>query len=83
MFIPTTATHKILKLRQDIRLVAGGTSAGKTISILQVLIDTAQSRHNLLIDTVSETMPHMRGGAMLDFENIMKEQGYWKEEALE
>jgi len=80
MFIPTTATHKILKLRQDIRLVAGGTSAGKTISILQVLIDTAQSRHNLLIDTVSETMPHMRGGAMLDFENIMKEQGYWKEE---
>ena len=76
-YIATTSTHKILKLRQDIRLVAGGTSASKTVGILQVLIDTAQSRKNLLIDAVSETMPHMRGGAMLDFENIMKAQNYW------
>lgn len=80
MYQATTATRRILELRKDLRLVAGGTSAGKTISILQALIDTAQVRRNLLIDVVSETMPHMRGGAMLDFENIMKEQRYWEDE---
>lgn len=78
-YIATTATKKILQLRKDIRLVAGGTSASKTVGIVQVLIDTAQSRKNLLIDVVSETMPHMRGGAMLDFEMILKGQGYWDE----
>lgn len=82
MYIATTATHKLLKLKKNIRLVAGGTSASKTVGILQVLIDIAQSSTlkdsgGLPIDVVSETMPHMRGGAMQDFENIMKAQGYW------
>ena len=85
MYIATTATHKLLKLKQDIRLVAGGTSASKTIGILQILIDIAQSSSledsgGLPIDVVSETMPHMRGGAMQDFENIMKSHGYWVDE---
>lgn len=83
-YIATTATRKVLGLRKTIRLIAGGTSASKTISILQVLIDIAQSSTladsgGLPISVVSETMPHMRGGAMLDFENIMKSQGYWDE----
>jgi phage terminase large subunit len=78
-YLPTTALNKVLALKKDFRLVAGGTSASKTISILQVLIDTAQSRKDILIDVVSETMPHMRGGAMLDFENIMKAHNYWDE----
>jgi phage terminase large subunit len=81
-FQPTTALSKILALRRLIRLVAGGTSASKTITILTVLIDIAQSStlddsQGLPIDVVSETMPHMRGGAMQDFENIMRSQGYW------
>lgn len=76
-FTETTALNKVAVLRKDFRLVAGGTSASKTISILMTLIDTANIRKNILIDIVSETMPHMRGGAMLDFENIMKSFGYW------
>lgn len=32
---------------------------------------------NELISVVSESYPHLLGGAMLDFENIMKAQGYW------
>lgn len=84
-YIATTATHKILALRKNIRLIAGGTSASKTIGILQVLIDIAQSStledaQGLPIDVVSETMPHMRGGAMQDFENIMRSHGYWVED---
>jgi len=82
VFQLTTATRKILALRKNIRLIAGGTSASKTIGILQILIDIAQSStvedsYGLPIDVVSETMPHMRGGAMADFENIMRSHGYW------
>ncbi len=29
---------------------------------------------------VSESYPHLEGGAKLDFENIMKDRGYWEDE---
>lgn len=77
MYVATTATHKILRLTKRIRAVAGGSSASKTISILLILIDYAQSNDNELISVVSESMPHLRKGAMRDFENIMVAQGYW------
>lgn len=79
-FLPTTATNKVFALRNRIRAVAGGTSASKTISILVWLIDYAQSTHNELITVVSQSYPHLLGGAMLDFETIMKSQNYWKDE---
>ncbi len=78
----TTATHKVLGLKKRIRAVSGGTSASKTISILMVLIDYAQSTKTpKLISVVSESIPHLKRGAMRDFENILKEQGYWDESA--
>lgn len=76
----TTATRKLLSLKKRIKVVAGGTSAGKTISILQILIDYAQSSENELISVVSESFPHLRRGAMRDFLNIMQEQGYFKDD---
>lgn len=81
MFIPTTATRRLLRLKKRIRGVAGGTSAGKTISILQILIDYAQSTKGELISVVSESFPHLRRGAMRDFLNIMQSQGYFKDDA--
>lgn len=78
-FSDTTATRKIFQLQKRIRAVAGGTSASKTISILVWLIDYAQSTKGELISVVSESYPHLLGGAMLDFENIMKSQGYWND----
>lgn len=78
----TTATKRIFDLRKRIRAVSGGTSASKTISILIWLIDycqTPQSRPKLCT-VVSESSPHLMGGAVLDFEGIMKDRGYWKEE---
>lgn len=78
-FQNTTATKKIFQLRKRIRAVAGGTSASKTISILVWLIDYAQSTKGELISVVSQSYPHLLGGAMLDFENIMKAQGYWED----
>jgi len=83
MYLATTATRKLLSLNKRIRVVAGGTSAGKTISILQILIDYAQStapNKPELISVVSESFPHLRRGAMRDFLNIMQSQGYFKDD---
>lgn len=78
-YIATTSTKKLLTLRKRIRVVAGGTSAGKTISILQILIDYAQSTENKLISVVSESYPHLKRGAIRDFVNIMEAQGYFND----
>ncbi len=79
-FIDTSATRKVFELRKRIRAVAGGTSASKTISILVWLIDYCQSTRNELCSVVSESYPHLEKGAMLDFENLMKDRNYWKDE---
>lgn len=50
----------------------GGTSSSKTHSILQLLIDMAKFRTKpLLISVVSESLPHLRKGAIRDFKKIM------------
>jgi len=79
-FTETTALHKIARLRKRIRGVSGGTSASKTISILMWLIDYAQTREGELISVVSESIPHLKRGAMRDFLNIMQQQHYYKED---
>lgn len=80
-FSDTTATKKVFSLKKRIRAVSGGTSASKTISILVWLIDYCQSTKNInkIAKVVSESVPHLKAGAMLDFENIMKDRGYWDE----
>lgn len=80
MYQITTATRKILSLEKRIRAVAGGTSASKTFSILMWLIDYAHATKNQLISVVSETMPHLRKGAMRDFLNILEIHGYYNDE---
>lgn len=81
MYQRTAATEKILKLNKRVRVVAGGTAASKTFSIVMWLIDHAQTRPNKLISVVSETLPHLKRGAMRDFLNIMEEHGYFKDSA--
>jgi len=79
-YVATTAVQKLIKLRKRIKGVAGGTSASKTISIEQILIDKAQSdKVPTLTSIVSESMPHLRRGAMRDFLNIMQGHGYYKD----
>jgi phage terminase large subunit len=80
VFTATTSTRKLLKLNKRLRGIAGGTSAGKTISILQILIDYAMTHDNELISVVSESFPHLRRGAMRDFLNIMQAHGYYKDD---
>lgn len=81
-FQAVTATNKLLALDKRIRAAAGGTSASKTISILLILIDKAITYANedksLLISVVSESLPHLKRGAMRDFLNIMEGHGYFQ-----
>lgn len=79
MYIQTTATRKLNDLDRRIRGVSGGSSAGKTIAILTILIDYAQTTKNELISVVSEYLPHLKRGAIRDFLSIMQTHGYYKE----
>lgn len=56
----------------------GGTSAGKTIGILEILIDKAQrDSQPTLTSIVSESFPHLKRGVMRDFLAIMEEHRYY------
>lgn len=58
--------------------VQGGTSAGKTIGIEQVLIDRCQQdKKGEVTSVVSESFPHLKRGAIRDFLNIMQAQNYY------
>jgi len=74
-FVYTTAIKKLRKLKKHIKKIPGGTSAGKTYGILPILIDRATKKSNLEISVVSETVPHLRRGALKDFLKIMKVTG--------
>lgn len=78
MFQKTSATRKIVAMKERIRAVPGGTSASKTISILLYLIARAQSDETpTLTSVVSESFPHLRKGAMRDFLMILKQHDYY------
>ena len=68
----TTAINKILALKKRIKIIQGGTSAGKTFGILPILIDKATKTGGLEISVVAESIPHLRRGALRDFLKVMK-----------
>ena len=76
-FVITTALKKLSRLKKRKRVVQGGTSAGKTYSIIPLLIDKAISVPNREISIVSESIPHLRRGALKDFTKIMVLTGRW------
>jgi phage terminase large subunit len=77
MYQATTALRKIKKLTKRLRIIQGGSSAGKTIAILLLFIDRLQREKGLISSVVSETMPHLKRGAIRDFLNIMEAHGYY------
>ena len=73
----TTTLEKTKALFDDERyriiIEQGGTSAGKTIAILWVLLDYAILNPGKVISIVSDTFPNLRKGAMRDFLDICRE----------
>ena len=78
----TKALTKLRKLDSRVKIVRGGTSAGKTICILLILIDYAIRNEGKEISVVSESIPHLRRGAYKDFLNILKGLNRYKDSQL-
>ena len=72
MFTKTTALDKLRGLDKRLRIIRGGSSAGKTIAILMILIDYGMRYPFKEISVVAESVPHLRRGALKDFLNILK-----------
>lgn len=75
----TTTLEKTQALFDDERyrivIEQGGTSAGKTIAILWVLLNYALTHDGKVVSIVSDTFPNLRKGAMRDFLDIARETG--------
>ena len=67
----TIALSKLQKLQNRIKIIRGGTSAGKTICILLILIDYAIKNKGKEISIVSASVPHLRRGVLKDFLSIL------------
>jgi phage terminase large subunit len=80
LYKPTTALIKIVALKKRIKVIQGGSSAGKTIAIMLKLIDRAQKEDGKTFSVVSETMPHLKRGAIKDFLSIMEGHQYYKDD---
>jgi len=72
----TTAISRIRRMTARKKVIQGGTSAGKTLAILAVLIDIA-AKKKTEISVVSESIPHLRRGAIKDFAKVMQWTGRW------
>ena len=72
----TTAISRIRRMAARKKVIQGGTSAGKTLAILAVLIDIA-AKKKTEISVVSESIPHLRRGAIKDFAKVMQWTGRW------
>lgn len=71
MIQPTTCFYKIAELKKPIRIVCGGSHAGKTYSNLLYLIYYALNR-DVLISVVMESNPALSRSAYKDFIDILK-----------
>ena len=78
----TKALNKLLELDKRIRVVKGGSSAGKTICILLILIDYAIRNEGREISVVSESVPHLKRGAFKDFCKLLKGIGRYNDSQL-
>ncbi len=79
MFRPITSVHKLLAMKARKRVVQGSTSAGKTYSIVAILIDRAGRVAGRKITIVCGTIPGCKEVAEDIFKPIMKDTNRWHE----
>ena len=65
--------QKTWESKEDVIIHQGGSSSGKTYSILQVLFAKAVSEPNLVITVVGQDIPNLKAGALRDAINIYNE----------
>lgn len=86
MKLTRVARKTIAAWKRHLRYISscGGTRSSKTFSILQTFILAIVEEVNLckpatINSVVSESMPHLRRGAIRDFKQIMETEGLWEE----
>jgi len=57
----------------------GGTSSGKTYSILQLLIVKCLQESNVIVTVVGQDVPNLKSGAIRDFETIIDTTPYFRQ----
>ena len=57
----------------------GGTSSGKTYSILQLLIVKCLQESNVIVTVVGQDVPNLKSGAIRDFETIIDTTPYFQQ----
>lgn len=80
MIQQTTSLRKICGLKKRIRVIRGGQGAGKTISILIILINHASGNANKEILIISEELTKMRLTVIKDFVKVMQLSGLYEEQ---
>ncbi len=70
-FKTTTLYDDLKNAKERVLVNQGGTSSGKTYSILQLLITIAIEKANLVITVVGQDIPNLKKGAYRDAKNII------------
>ena len=73
-------TKKAFKNGKNVIVHEGGTRSGKTFNIVLFLIKVATRNANIQISIVSQSLPHLKRGALKDFETIMMLSGLFRED---
>lgn len=79
MIQQTTALRKVASLKKKIRVIRGGQGAGKTVSILILLINHASSKPNREILIISAELTKMRLTVIKDFVKVMQQAGIYQD----
>lgn len=67
-----------LDASRRIRVNQGGTSSGKTYTIIDLLMHLGCVNKNLIISVISETIPNLKKGAYRDAKSILANSDYYK-----
>lgn len=59
------------------KVIQGGMSAGKTFAILTLLVGYCESYPDSLVTVLGLSYPHLKTGAIRDFQKVMKETNRW------
>jgi phage terminase large subunit len=73
----TTAIDKLMELSKPIKVIQGGTSAGKTEGIIALVIDECLENRAVDFTIVAESVPALKDGALKIFKATMNDWGYW------
>lgn len=83
LFPPTLVFQENFEAKEDIIINQGGTSSGKTYSILQVLLLRALEERPNVITIAGQDIPNLKAGSMRDIETIFDQVPFFREQVAQ